>query len=74
MKGHKKIFDLLVEELRGMYGDDVAAYNDLYDALIYYVTSSINQTAMVTIHFDVAVFFLERLKECINEVLFHYEE
>lgn len=74
MKENKKILDLFMEELWGLLGDDVTAYNELYDALIFYVTDSVNTHNEVGPSFDLCVVFLTALKNCLNEVLFNNEK
>ena len=72
MKQNKGIFNLISEHLWGMFGDDVSSYNDLYDSLLSFVTSSLISTnSLDSEQLDIAMFFLDALKSCINEVLFN---
>ena len=74
MKQNKKILNLLSNHLWGMYGDNVSSYNELYDSLLNFVTSSLISTKTLDSNqLDVAMFFLDSLKSCINEVLFNEE-
>ena len=72
MKQNKGIFNLISEQLWGMFGDDVSSYNDLFDSLLSFVTSSLISTnSLDSEQLDIAMFFLDSLKSCINEVLFN---